>query len=118
MRKALQNATDLLKSSATITILLQPISRALVKRSREEEEIVRIRGKVDRGLEKARRTALKLLEADALVSAKSSSETELTNDLRQFLLQCVESLGIFPSLPVRKSLMREICTFNHFHEGL
>ena len=117
MRKALQNATDLLKSSATITILLQPISRALVKRSREEE-IVRIRGKVDRGLEKARRTALKLLEADALVSAKSSSETELTNDLRQFLLQCVESLGTFPSLPVRKSLMREICTFNHFHEGL
>lgn len=90
----------------------------LVKHSRGEEEIVRIGGKVDRGLEKARRIALKLLEADTLVPAKSSSEMELTSDLRRFLLQCVESLGSFPSLPVRTFLMREIRTFNHFHAGL
>lgn len=114
MRKSLQHVTVLLNTSPTVPTLLQPISKVLETRSREEEEIVRLCGKVDRGLEKARRIALKLLEADALVSAKSGSSTEFATELRVFLLQCVESLGSFPSLPVRIFLMQETCTFNQF----
>ncbi|KAF9479762.1 cysteine peptidase C50 [Pholiota conissans] len=94
LRTSIQYAAVLLKISPTISALLQPSQRISERKSREEEEVSRICGRVDRAFEKVRRMSLKMLEA----APPAPSIQAVEADLRDFLLQCVSSLEQYPSL--------------------
>jgi separase len=111
LQTSTQYVTVILKTSSAISVLLQPSQRIAEKRSREEEEVSRICGKVDRAFEKARRMALKVLEAITSASASSALPDNVEADLREFLLQCVISLEPPPSLPVSLKIPHTVVYF-------
>lgn len=81
------------ESSALPTLLKEPPrSPAATRRPREEEELFRISGKVDRALEKLRRQCLKFIEANPVSSSSSSSACALDDALRRLLAEIVRLL--------------------------
>ena len=74
----------ILNAPTTIIVFLQPPIQTSDKQTRDEEEFLRIGRKVDRALEKLRRSALKCIE-----STQSSVSVAVNSAIRELLLQSV-----------------------------
>ena len=82
--KAIHEGIKILNTPTAIIVYLQPPKRTSDKRTRDEEDLARIGRKVDRALEKLRRSALKRLE-----STQNSMSRAVNSAVRELLLQSV-----------------------------
>ena len=82
--KAIHESIKILNNPTAIILYLQSSTRMSDKRTRDEGEFLRVGKKVDRALEKLRRSALKCIE-----STQSSTSRAVISAVRELLLQSV-----------------------------
>lgn len=82
--KAIHESIKILNTPTAIILYLQSPTLISDKRTRDEEEFLRFGKKVDRALEKLRRSALKCIE-----STQSSTSRSVISTIRELLLQSV-----------------------------
>lgn len=76
-----------MQASETMNIMLQPGLRMLEVQDREQQAALRICGKVDRALEKLRRSAIKYIEAHP--STGPTTGNKVDDSLRTMLTQTI-----------------------------
>jgi len=105
--KAIREGTKILNAPMTIITFLQPPMRTAEERTRDEAEFHRIGGKVDRALEKLRRSALKRIEF-----AQSSISEVVNSAVRELLLQSVSCWRTCLTSPVSSFMHTSHLTYD------
>ncbi|KAF8878488.1 peptidase family C50-domain-containing protein [Gymnopilus junonius] len=96
---------------AKYTIPFHRLPATAERRPREEAELARISGKVDRALEKLRRQCLKFIEANPVSVSSSSSACALDDVLRCLLSEVVGCLhNVLSSSDLSASFTRDLLT--------
>lgn len=105
--KAIHEGIKILNTPTTIVMYLQPPARTSDKRTRDDEEFIRIGRKVDRALEKLRRSALRCIE-----STQNSMSWAVNSAVRELLLQLVACYRACLSTPVSPSMHTSHLTYD------
>lgn len=105
--KAIHESTKILNTPTTIILYLQSPTRMSDKQTRDEGEFLRIGKKVDRALEKLRRSALKCLE-----STQSSTSRAVISTVRELLLQSVACWRTCLTTPVSSVMPTSHLTYD------
>ncbi|KAF9552923.1 hypothetical protein CPC08DRAFT_822591 [Agrocybe pediades] len=102
LQQSIEDCSSLLKQEVSlIASFLVPSQPQTDKPSREEEQLLRISSKVDRALDKLRRTFIKLFESRAASTLSPRSKDTIHSSLIQLLthvVDCLQSTLAFPDL--------------------
>ena len=104
--KAIHESIKILNTPTTIILYLQSLSRISDKQTRDEEEFLRIGKKVDRALEKLRRSALKCIESTL------SSSRAVISVVRELLLRSVSCWRTCLTTPVSSLMPTSYLTYD------